>query len=134
MPSDCRSKGALAQNRRDKGAVAYHAGLAAEEQVERAYEARGARVLDRRWRGQAGEIDLVLQQGDEILFVEVKTSRCHAEALQHLRPEQVARLCRAAEEYVGGLPTGSLTPMRLDVALLAAQGRVEILENALMAA
>ncbi len=38
---------------------AYWAGVAAEAAVERTYLARGAQLLQRRWRGKAGEIDLI---------------------------------------------------------------------------
>ena len=33
----------------------------------------GMRVVDRNWRCSQGEIDLVARDGDELVFVEVKT-------------------------------------------------------------
>lgn len=119
--------------RRQRGAVAYHRGKAAEEQVARFYAQRGARLVETRWRGQSSEIDLILRHGDDIVCVEVKASKTHAQAAESLRPQQIARLFQAAEEYLGTLPGGALTPMRFDVALVDGQGRIEILENALMA-
>lgn len=38
-------------------------------------ERQGLRVLERQYRTNAGEIDLVAQDGEEIVFVEVKTRR-----------------------------------------------------------
>lgn len=35
--------------------------------------ARGYEVLKRNWREKVGELDLVVQKGDELRFVEVKT-------------------------------------------------------------
>ena len=118
--------------RESRGAVGYAQGLAAENQVERAYLNRGARLLERRWRGRSGEIDLIFEQDDDVIMVEVKSSRTHSRAAEKVLPRQIARLMRAAEEFLGTLPRGLLTPMRLDVALVDGTGHIEILENALM--
>jgi putative endonuclease len=112
------------------GAVSYHAGLAAEDAVARLYEAAGCLLAARRWRGKAGEIDMIARDGAKVIFVEVKQSRTHAEAASHLSPRQFARICLAAEEFVGSEPQGSLTEMRFDVALVDGMGVIEILENA----
>lgn len=115
-----------------RGAMGHAGGQAAEHQVERAYADRGARCLARRWRGAGGEIDLIFEMAGDIVFVEVKASRSHARAAARLSPRQSARLLAAAEEYLGTQPAGSLTPMRIDVALVDGQGMIEIVENALM--
>lgn len=97
----------------------------------RAYLDRGMTVAHHRWRGKAGEIDLVLRDGAEVVFVEVKKSRSCEHASLHLLPRQIERLLRAGEEFVGSEPAGTLTPMRFDVALVDGQGGIQILENAL---
>ncbi|WP_250001724.1 YraN family protein [Actinoplanes sp. M2I2] len=38
-------------------------------------EAHGLVILDRNWRCSDGEVDLVLRDGDDIVFCEVKTRR-----------------------------------------------------------
>ncbi|MCF3973455.1 YraN family protein [Paracoccus salsus] len=102
----------------------------AEEAVARHVEARGLRVLARRWRGAAGEIDLVCRDGACIVFIEVKQAGSHdAAALRLMRP-QMDRICAAACEYCAALPDGLLTEMRFDVALVDSVGRVDILQNA----
>jgi putative endonuclease len=118
--------------RQARGALGHARGIAAEAQVEQAYLRRGARCLERRWRGEGGEIDLIFSLGEDVVFVEVKASRTHAQAAGHLTPRQSARLMASAEAYLGSLPRGALTPMRIDVALVDDQGRIEIVENALM--
>lgn len=108
----------------------YHAGLAAEDIVARSYAARGCAEAARRWRGQGGEIDLILRDGDCVVFVEVKKSRTHAQAAQRVTRRQMDRICMAACEFVGGEPRGSLTPMRFDVATVDQSGDVRVVANA----
>lgn len=109
----------------------YLAGQAAEDAVLRHYEARGMTLAKARWRGKAGEVDLILRDRDTLVFVEVKHSRSFDSAVARLLPKQVERLMHAAEEFAGGEPKGLLTEMRFDVALVNGQGEVHILENAL---
>ncbi len=113
------------------GARSYRAGAAAEAAVARHYRDRGCTVAAARWRGTGGELDLVLRDGAGLIFVEVKKSRSFAAAAARLTPRQIARITDTASEFLGGEPAGQDTPARFDVALLDAQGRVEIVENAL---
>lgn len=115
------------------GAVSYHAGLAAEDSVAAFYERRGYALAARRWRSKAGEIDLIMRHGDQVVFVEVKRSRHLATAAERLNARQVARLYRAAEIWLGNEPTGTNTDARFDVALVDNRGAVSIVENALVA-
>ncbi|WP_318010676.1 YraN family protein [Celeribacter litoreus] len=101
--------------------------------MAREYLAAGCKKLEQRWRGPGGEIDLIFARGGEVIFVEVKASRTHERAAESLSARQIARLCASAEAYIGAMPGGLNTPMRLDVALVDGAGVVEILENALMA-
>lgn len=115
------------------GARSYHAGVAAEEQVAGLYGRSGREVCARRWRGARGEIDIVARDGDSVIFIEVKQSRTHAEAAEHLTRRQMDRIYGAAEEFLAGEPRGLMTDARFDVALVDAMGRIEILENAFAA-
>lgn len=108
----------------------YQAGAAAEESAARCYQASGAQVAETRWRGKFGEIDLVVQDGEETVFVEVKRAREFARAAQALGHRQIQRICDAALEYVDRLPNGSLTQMRFDLALVDGRGAVRIIPNA----
>lgn len=118
--------------RRAKGAMAFHAGQAAEDQVARHYEDAGEAVCARRWRGQAGEIDLIARDGDKVIFIEVKQSSTHDAALAHLGPRQMQRIWDAATEFLAGEPGGQLTDVRLDVALVDGAGRVKVIRDAWM--
>ncbi|MEO8241379.1 MAG: YraN family protein [bacterium] len=115
------------------GAISYHAGLCAEESVAQLYGQTGRNVVARRWRGTAGEIDVIAREGDLVIFIEVKKSRTHAEAAEHLSPHQMQRLWQTAEEFLGSEPRGLDTDVRFDVALVDAVGRIEIVHNAFAA-
>lgn len=112
------------------GQTSYHAGLAAEAAVERVYVEGGLQVRSRRWRGQGGEIDLILQDGDGLVFVEVKKSRSWGQAAARLSVRQMERIYSSASEFLAGEPMGQLTQARFDVALVDGAGVVEIIENA----
>ena len=113
------------------GRMAYHSGLSAETTVIRAYQDRGYTLDTQRWRGQGGEIDLVLRKAEMVVFVEVKKSSSFETAALRISAQQKQRIFAAAEEFVASEPKGLLTEMRFDVALMNATGAVQILENAL---
>jgi len=51
-------------------------GRSGEDLAAQWYEASGATIVDRNWRhGRNGEIDLIVQHGDTVIFCEVKTRR-----------------------------------------------------------
>ena len=70
-----------------------------------------------------------MRDGAQVIFVEVKQSRTHAQAALHLGAAQLARLYTAATEFVEGESLGQLTEVRLDAALVDAAGQIEILQN-----
>ncbi len=118
------------QQRHFRGPMAHEAGRSAELRIAQDYERRGFAVARRRWRGRGGEIDLILRDGNALVFVEVKQARNLARAAESLSVRQMQRIAVAAEEFLGSEPNGSLTEVRFDVALVDGQGRTQIIENA----
>ncbi|MBW4706251.1 YraN family protein [Roseobacter sp. YSTF-M11] len=112
------------------GQMAYHAGSAAEEIVAAEYEKRGFAVLETRWRGLGGEIDLIAQKAAMLVFIEVKKSKSFAAAASRISKRQMQRICVSAEQYLVTQPMGALTECRFDAALVDAVGAVQIIENA----
>lgn len=51
---------------------AYDTGVSGEETALRYLQQQGCEVIARRWRGEDGEIDLIVQDGAYVVFVEVK--------------------------------------------------------------
>ena len=64
----------------------------------------GMVLLERNWRTTAGEIDLLLREGDVLVVCEVKTRTSDVCGLPHEAVNQVKvdRLRRVAEEWLAG--------------------------------
>lgn len=116
--------------RRERGRRAVVSGVMAEDGVLRHYLRTGAQMLASRWRGGGAEIDLILRQGDDLVFVEVKRAATHALAAERLGRSQMTRICHAAGCYLEASGLSALTAMRFDAALVDGQGRVEVISNA----
>ena len=119
-------------NRRLIGKRNYHDGLAAEQNVKRHYQDDGAEIAAERWRGKSGEIDLIMRKGPEIIFVEVKKASDFMRAAERVTFRQIARISKAAEEFLANEPNGQFTSVRIDVALVNGRGERHILENVTM--
>lgn len=119
-----------ARARRDAGRRAELAGRSAEAGVAAEYDRMGYDLLDIRWRGQAGEIDLVFGRGDLLVFTEVKKARSFEAAVARLCPAQMRRIHAAASEYLASAPRGQLSDVRFDLAAVDAGGRVQVTANA----
>ena len=73
------------------------------ERIARDYlESQGYDVLDTNYRCRWGEIDLVAQQDDTLVFVEVRTKRhlSYGTPQESLTKSKVARLIATAETYL----------------------------------
>lgn len=116
--------------RHHRGKAAFYAGESAENRIAQDYERRGFAVARKRWRGTGGEIDLILRNGNGLIFVEVKQARDFDRAARSLSARQMQRIYASAEEFLGTEPLGSLTEVRFDVALVDGQGQMRIIENA----
>jgi putative endonuclease len=86
-------------------------------------EGRGAQVVERNWRCQAGEADVIAREGGDLVFVEVKTRRSDSagfpeDAVDH---EKRRRYEKIAMEYLFShdLPSARV---RFDVIALLLSG------------
>jgi putative endonuclease len=92
---------------------------------------KGWRILDRRVKTKAGEIDLVARRGNLIAFVEVKTRATAAELDHAIDERRLARVAAAAEMLVPVYANGG-EDVRIDVILMAPGERPRHIENAWM--
>jgi putative endonuclease len=83
---------------------------------------KGYRVLARRYRCPAGEIDIVARRGALIATVEVKVRADLDAAAFVIDAQQRARIARASEHFLAANPAYSNHAIRFD-AILAAPGR-----------
>lgn len=82
-------------------------------------------LLQRNYRCRFGEIDLIMRDGDTLVFVEVR-SRAHAGfggAAASIDAAKQARLVRAARHYLATL--ARVPDCRFDAVLFDAAGRPE---------
>lgn len=79
---------------------------------------KGYRVLARRVRVGAGEIDIVARRGGLLAFVEVKARGDLAAAAEALLPVQRRRIVRAAEVYLQRHPRLAGMDVRFDLILI----------------
>ncbi len=105
-------------------------GARGERIAERHLLRRGLTLLDRNWRCAQGEIDLVLRDGDETVFVEVKTrsSVAFGHPLEAITSAKLARLRRLAGAWCEAHPGAG--HIRIDaVAVIAPRDLPAIVEH-----
>ena len=105
-------------------------GRTGEKLVEDYLKKQGCKILQRNFRTPFGEADLIVSDGDEIAFVEVKTREGNAfgapkEAVGRTKQQRYRKI---AEFY--GLKTGKEPNARFDVAEVYDDGRIEYIKNA----
>lgn len=80
---------------------------------------RDIHILERNWRGEDCEIDIIAEEYGEIIFIEVKTRTSTADGMpeEAVDTNRMYRMSRAAEEY---LHRNELTkyPYRFDIIAL----------------
>lgn len=122
-PPDAQYGRAPKEGAADKRRRHERAGRLAEWVAAALLLAKGYRILARRVRTPAGEIDLIAVRGRRLAFVEVKLRQRLELAGHSVGPRQARRLARAAEHwvwrhpslrgYVQGLDVIHIVPWRL---------------------
>ncbi len=107
------------------------AGAKAEALAAEFLAARGVRIIERNFRRRCGELDLVAQDGDTLVFVEVRlrTRSDFGGAAASITARKRARMSGAAGLYLARL--GKTPPCRFDAVLLDAidSARIEWLKD-----
>jgi putative endonuclease len=98
------------------------AGQRAEENALAYLQQRGFRLVERNYRCRLGEIDLVMEDRDRLVFVEVRyrASGRYGSALESIDGRKQARLVAAANHYLVSKRIDR--PSRFDVVALSPGG------------
>lgn len=108
-----------------------------EDLVRLHLKEQGFRILDCNWRCQYGEIDIVGQMNDLIVFFEVKTRRGNdtTVAFEAVNPTKQRRLIDAIHHYLAEMQCDENQLWRVDVCAVLIHAdltaTIEIVENAL---
>ncbi|MEO5342678.1 MAG: YraN family protein [Gammaproteobacteria bacterium SHHR-1] len=108
-------------------------GNRAEDQALGYLQAQGLRLLERNYSCRQGEIDLIMQQGQTLVFIEVRYRRSsrYGSPLESVDPRKQARLLHSARHYLLCHPHWQDRPCRFDVVGISGdQGTIQWLTNA----
>ena len=119
--------------RRRRGGQAQARGLAAEATACAALERDGWTIRARRYRSEAGEIDVLAEKDGLLAIVEVKARASLAGAAAALAPRQQARLMAAADLVLAAHPEWGRAGVRFDLLLVDAAGTVRRVADAFRA-
>jgi putative endonuclease len=122
---------AQAEERRTERRRRYRRGWVSEHLAAVFLMAKGYRVLARRQKTPAGEIDLIAVRRGRLAFVEVKQRASVAEAEASIGPRQRARVRRAADLWLARHPRYAVHEIGFDLIFLVPRRWPVHLENAL---
>ncbi|MBP8184374.1 MAG: YraN family protein [Pseudomonas sp.] len=100
-------------------------GRAAEQQARSHLEQQGLRLLAQNWACRVGELDLVMLDGDTVVFVEVRY-RKHAGwggALESVDARKRSKVSAAAQFFLQQQPCWAKHPCRFDVIAMSASAQ-----------
>ncbi len=100
----------------------YDKGLAGESQAVQYLEKQGMRLVHRRYRSPGGEADIIMRDGDTLVFVEVKLryTGSRGDGLMAVTTKKQRRIVKTALYYLA--EHGHEGPIRFDVVEVTADG------------
>ena len=111
-------------------------GKDAEDRACRYLQSRGLHLLQRNYRSKRGEIDLILQDKDSLVFVEVRyrSDPRFGSALESVNRRKQSRLIACAQHYMQTHPDISQQPCRFDViSIMGSRTAIEWIADAFSA-
>lgn len=99
--------------------AAFQNGLSAESRCAAWLIAKGYRILARRFKTRAGEIDIIARRLRVTAFIEVKARAKLDDAAYAITPQQQQRIVAAAEAWLAAHPQYANDDFRFDAMLIA---------------
>jgi putative endonuclease len=91
---------------------------------------KGYRLLARRYKSHAGEVDLIMRKGDTTAFIEVKARATPDLAVTAVSPYQSKRISAAARGFMGRDPKAFRQFCRFDIVAVCPYQWPRHIENA----
>ena len=103
---------------------AHTIGTGAEDSALRFLERKGLQLLTRNYRCRRGEIDLVMQEGNFLVFVEVRYRKHdrYGSPAESVTTRKQQRILNAAAHYLQVAAGTNPNPCRFDVVAISAEG------------
>ncbi len=116
----------------------YQRGQAAEQLALHHLEQQGLRLIAQNFHSYQGEIDLIMRQGENLIFVEVRqrSRRDYGSALESITPKKQHRIIQTAHYYLQRHPQQQNAPCRFDVVVIEPQSgeeKIQWIKNAFQA-
>jgi putative endonuclease len=91
---------------------------------------KGYHILRRNYRYQRGEIDIIAEEGDDLVFIEVKArrSKSYGDPEDGLNPEKCRRIKRVASGYLFEHRIDD-RPCRFDIVAIEYEGKKMLLRH-----
>jgi putative endonuclease len=119
--------GSAATDRRRR---AHALGLSSENLAAWYLRLTGWRILKRRYKTRAGEIDIIAKRRKTVAFIEVKARKTRRAALEAVTPASQQRIARAARIFVAAHAKAGFYTLRFDVIVIRPWALPERIENA----
>lgn len=115
----------------ETGATTLQRGGQAEALASRFLQKKGLKLCERNYRCKTGEIDLIMELGDQIVFVEVRMRRnpSFGTAAETVDRRKQQRLIRTAQHYLQRYRFDN-RPCRFDIIAIDGDQQIEWLQNA----
>ena len=94
-------------------------GLLAEFKAKSYLCSKGYKILEKRFKTQMGEIDIIALDGKTLVFIEVKSRKTKEAAAEAIDRKNQKRVRNAAELYLQRHPEYNEHEMRFDALILA---------------
>jgi putative endonuclease len=108
----------------------YNFGILAEELAALYLRLKFYNILQRRYKTNMGEVDIIAKRGKSIVFIEVKARKNGRDIHEVITTNQKNRITRAAEVYLFHNKKLANDNIRFDVILLAPQFLIKHIKNA----